>query len=114
MDNVLVANVTNTTFVTGATGFISYGVGWFDNARLDTICDGGTQCVGATEGVVCSMSCSQGYYAYSGTGTRTCQSTGNWTGGDLICALSPPVFYNQSLSVTEVRPSLAFAVLTRP
>lgn len=46
MDDTLVANVVNRLYVTGGTGFLSTGVGWFDNARLDTLCEGGSQCVG--------------------------------------------------------------------
>lgn len=48
------------------------------------------------------MTCSVGYYVFSGSTTRTCQSNGNWTGTSLICSLVPPTFYNQTLSVLEV------------
>lgn len=89
--------------MTGATGFLSAGSGSFHDVILNTVCDGGDACVGAFAGVSCSMVCSVGYYAYSGSTSRTCQSSGNWTGGDLICSLLPPTFYNQSLSVLEVR-----------
>lgn len=47
MDDVLVANVSSTVFTTGVTGFFSAGMGWFDDAKLTTVCDGGKSCVGA-------------------------------------------------------------------
>lgn len=105
---MLVLNITNTTFVTGSFGFLSAGVGWFDDARLDTACEGGSQCVGASDGVVCGMGCNVGYYPYSGSLVRTCQANGSWTGGDLVCALNPPYFPNQSLTIAEVRDFAAF------
>jgi hypothetical protein len=46
LDDALLAYVNNTVFLTGGTGFLSAGVGTFDDATLDTICDGGTSCVG--------------------------------------------------------------------
>ena len=46
MNGILVANVTNKVYVLGATGFLSAGVGVFDDAILNTVCDGGDACVG--------------------------------------------------------------------
>ena len=47
MDDVFILSAVTTRYVTGSTGFVSAGVGTFDNAILSTLCDGGSQCVGA-------------------------------------------------------------------
>ncbi len=79
--------------VAGSLGFISYGVGWFTNMFVETVCDGGStsqsgqQCLLPTTGQTCSFTCADGFFPLSGSLTRTC-NMGNWTGSDLVCALS--------------------------
>jgi hypothetical protein len=69
----------------GSVGFMSRGVGRFDNLTVTTACDGsGVQCAGMSSGMVCAMRCKQGYFAGSGAENRTC-TMGVWSGGDLQC-----------------------------
>lgn len=101
VNGALVCNISDTTFTAGTVGFYSQGSGSFANASLSTVCDGGTQCVGANDGYVCSYSCAAGYLQVSGSTSQTCNA-GVWSGSSLVCSIYPPTFYNQTVSVFEV------------
>ncbi len=93
--------VVDAQFRTGAVGFLSAGVGWIDDSTLRTLCDSGTGCFNAQDGMRCSYSCAAGYIFVSGDTERVCTS-GAWTGSDLVCSILPPMFLDQAVSVYEV------------
>jgi hypothetical protein len=109
VDNEYIGAVIDTTFVLGSIGFVASGVGQIDDVVVTTTCDGGTQCVSAASGVTCSYQCAPGYVYVSGSYSRMCDA-GVWSGTDLLCSIAPPIFFNQTVSVYEVR--LAFASVT--
>jgi hypothetical protein len=90
-------NVTNTgsvfswsdaTFTKGSIGFVSNGVGYFDDVVASTTCDGAGQvCSDFTSGMTCTFTCAEGYTVLSGDLSRTC-TMGSWSGSNVVCAIS--------------------------
>lgn len=90
-------NVTNTgssfswsdsTYTKGSFGFVSKGVGYFDDVVASTSCDGAGQvCSDFTSGMTCSFTCAEGYTVLTGDLSRTC-TMGAWSGSNVVCAIS--------------------------
>jgi len=51
------------------------------------------------EGENCTISCQPGYKLQGGLGSRVCESTGSWSGGELVCV--PLNCSNQSMMLPE-------------
>lgn len=83
-------NVTwnDTSFTTGSIGFLSNGVGYYDNLIVNTTCDYfGQLCTSFTSGMSCNFGCDTGYSIISGIRDRKC-TFGNWSGSPLVCQVS--------------------------
>lgn len=89
--NTSTGNVTYTwadaRLTKGSFGFLSNGVGAFDDLVANTTCDGfGQVCADFTSGMTCEFQCAAGYTLQSGNTDRTC-TYGVWSGAPLLCKI---------------------------